>query len=235
MNGAASVTGVDLYATHDAYSEGDFYKAEILLCNTTAEELSTSFEDNYAGFTPVEVWSADTLSIDWAAPGWNGQVFTTPFEYDGTHNLIIEYRYLGENGRTINVRAFYPPTPNRTLDAGLPTSSTGELLSFMTSLRIHYTPAVGIGDDEPGAGPALTVEDSPSSAPVLGLAVPESGAAGLGLYSSDGRLVWEWSGWCECGVVTTVRCPGRELPAGVYLARMEAGGASASARIVILR
>lgn len=235
MNGAASVTGVQLYATHDAYSEGDFYEAAILLCHTTVGELSTSFEANYAGFTPVEVWSADTLSIDWSAPGWNGQDFQAPFEYDGTHNLIIEYRYMGEDGRTINVRGFYPPTPNRTLDAGLPTSSTGDLLSFMTSLRIHYTPAAGIGGDEPGAGPTLTVEDNPSSAPVLGLSVPEPGVAGLGLYSPDGRLVWEWSGWCGGDAVTTVRCPGLELPAGVYLARMEAGGASASARIVILR
>lgn len=234
MNGAASITEVGLYGTHDAFSEGDFYNAEILLCNTTAGELSTSFEDNYTGFTPVRVWSADTLSIDWTAPGWNGQVFDTPFEYDGTHNLIIEYRYLGENGRTINTGAFYPPTPNRTLDAGLPTSSTGRLLGFMTSLRIHYIPAIGIGDDEPVAGPALTVEESPSSAPLLGLSVPESGIAGLGLYSLDGRLVREWSGWCEGGVVTTVRCPGGELPAGVYLVLMEAGGASASARIAIL-
>lgn len=235
MNGPGTISELQLFATHDPFSEAVFYQAEILFCHTTLDELTTSFEANYAGFEPARAHWLDTLAIDWAAPGWNGFMLQQPFEYDGEHNLIIEFRYLGEDGRTINAKAFYPPTPNRTLDAGLPTSATGELLSFMNSLRIYFTPPEGVSGEGEPAAPAIAVVACPCADPAFVLDVPDAGPAWLGLYSSDGRLAWEWSDTSlQDGLTTVSGVPG-SLPPGVYTAVLEACGTISSSRVAILR
>lgn len=235
MNGAASVSAVELFATHDAFSEAVFYNSEILLCHTPAEELSTSFEANYAGNTPMTVFKDDTLSIDWTAPGWNGFTFDPAFDYNGLDNLIIEFRYLGEDGRTINARAFYPPTPCRTLDGDLPSASTGELLGFMNSVRIYYTPATGIGGTGPGDSLRLAFEATPAPSPVFLVTMPENGAAALDLFSLDGRVVWSWSSsYAPRGIRTVSGAPAGLVP-GIYIARLSACGRTATARFVAIR
>lgn len=85
------------------------------------------------------VFSADTLEIKWAgsAPGWNGFDLDTPFEYSGARNLIVEFRYLGHDGKTVNARAANLPAGNRCLSGPYPTSSTGQLMSFLTCMRLH--------------------------------------------------------------------------------------------------
>lgn len=235
MNGAASISEVQLYATHDAFSEAAFYNSEILLCHTSVTGLSTSFEANYAGREPFSVRTDDTLAIDWIAPGWNGLPFGRCFDYNGTDNLLIEFRYFGEDGRTINTKGFYPPTPDRTLDAGLPDSPTGDLLTFMNSLRICYTPAAGFGDPPPGLSVELSVRASPCQAPEFDIGLPSAGAAVLELFSIEGRRVWIWSSaFLPDGENRVPESP-EGLQPGIYTARLSAGGGTAVARAVIVR
>jgi hypothetical protein len=235
MNGAASVTEVQLYATHDAFSEGLFMNAEILLCHTSVTALTTSFQANYSGNEPYPVFSRDTLAIDWTAPGWNGLVFDRPFAYDGADNLIIEFRYLGEDGRTINARAFYPPTPYRTLDAGLPTSATGELLSFMNSMRIYYTPASGVEDPSAPGGFGMRIIENPCESLRLAVDLPVPSTITLDLYSMDGRIASS----CETGLLDAgshcIEPPVAGLAPGLYLARAEVCGLIAVQRVLLVR
>lgn len=233
MCGAASVTEVQFYATHEQFSEGEFYRAEILLCHSDLEELTTSFDANYTGNEPVPVFRTDTLSIDWTAPAWNGLPFDTAFQYDGSRSMILEFRYLGEDGRTVNTGGFYPPTPFRTLDAGLPTSGTGELLAFMNSLRIFYTPASGSGGGSPGTGPALSSTVNPCAEPVLRATTTIESPADVRLYRLDGRTAWTWSGMLQAGD-TLLEVRGGRLPPGVYLARLTAGSKTAETRLLVL-
>jgi hypothetical protein len=88
----------------------------------------------------MTVLAADTLSIRWAgsSPGWNGFDLETPFQYSGSGNLIIEFRYLGDDGHTVNARAAALPDGDRCLSGPHPASSSGTLMSFLTCMRIHF-------------------------------------------------------------------------------------------------
>jgi hypothetical protein len=110
------------------------------LCETEVQSLTSSFQANYGTGTPVTVSSLDTLSIEWShsAPGWNGFDLETPFQYQGDRNLIIEFRYLGDDGHTVNARAADLPSADRCLSAAHPSSASGSLMSFLTCMRIHY-------------------------------------------------------------------------------------------------
>lgn len=112
------------------------------MCETQVSSLTTSFEANYGGNSPELVFQADTLSIHWseASPGWNGFDLDTPFQYSGSGNLIVEFRYMGDNGFTVNARALSLPEADRCLSGPHPSSSTGTLMSFLTCMRLHFDP-----------------------------------------------------------------------------------------------
>jgi hypothetical protein len=116
---------------------------EVLICETETASLSTNFEANYSGAVPIAVFELDTLSIDWTktSPGWNGFDLDTPFQYSGSGNLIVEFRYLGHDGKTVNARAAALPQADRCLSGAFPNSATGSLMSFLTCMRLHYDSA----------------------------------------------------------------------------------------------
>lgn len=111
------------------------------MCETDVQSLSTSFGANYSGGAIAVVFQRDTLSIDWSltSPDWNGFNLDTSFDYSGSENLIIEFRYLGDNGHTVNARAAALPSGDRCLSGPHPSSSTGSLMSFLTCMRIHFS------------------------------------------------------------------------------------------------
>jgi len=139
---------IELFSTHSSQATGIFCNVEFLLCETGVSSLSTSFDANYGGGEPVTVFQVDTLSIDWthSSPGWNGFDLDTPFSYSGSENLIVEFRYLGHNGKTVNARAAMLPSADRCLSGGFPTSTTGTLMSFLTCMRIHFDASELQGD-----------------------------------------------------------------------------------------
>jgi hypothetical protein len=140
MPGPAEFNRLELFSTHASQATGKFMNVRILMCETGVQSLSNVFQNNYGGNTPVEVFSTDTLTIDWVStsPGWNGFDLDTPFQYSGGNNLIVEFRYLGHDGKTINARAAALASGDRCLDGPTPGSSTGTLMSFLTCMRIHY-------------------------------------------------------------------------------------------------
>lgn len=77
-----------------------YYNVRVLLCHTGLEELSTEFDLNYEGNTPVEVLSADTLTVGYGVPT-HWYRFPAGFEYDGTSNLIVEFRWRGSAGTNV--------------------------------------------------------------------------------------------------------------------------------------
>ncbi|OPL19607.1 MAG: hypothetical protein AVO35_09845 [Candidatus Aegiribacteria sp. MLS_C] len=123
MNGRASIERIELYSTHDFQAEGYYCDFEMPVCSTEVSSLSTYFEASYGGNPPVPVLFLDTLTTDRAdsTPGWNGFDLAGPFIYQGTGNLLFEFRYMGSSGTTVNVGAASLPSADRCLDGeGIP-------------------------------------------------------------------------------------------------------------------
>ncbi|MBD3278219.1 MAG: hypothetical protein GF388_07965, partial [Candidatus Aegiribacteria sp.] len=134
-----------------------------MLCPTDLTSLTTSFQTNYGATVPETVLQTDTLEVDWrdSTPGWNGFDLDPAYSFDGGSGLIVEFRYMGSTPTTVNVRAASLQSDDRCLDGPLPTSSTGELMGFLTSMRIHYT-QMGTGSLEDEVTMSLSVLENPS-------------------------------------------------------------------------
>jgi hypothetical protein len=67
------------------------------VCHTSLSQLTTNFETNYDGNTPVTTYSRSEQRIFAERGDWFGWTFDTEFAYDGQHNLIIEVYWNGSD------------------------------------------------------------------------------------------------------------------------------------------
>jgi hypothetical protein len=227
---------VEIYSTHSFQATGAFYNFQILFCGTDIGSLTTSFEANYDGGTPQEALYDDTLEIAWAdsSPGWNGFDLERPFLYEGSGNLIVEFRYMGSAGTTINTRAAAITPSDRCLDGGYPTCPNGDLMSFLTGMRIHFTLT---GIHEGGAAGVTGVPGISSLSPFsdilsLSITAPPGTEAVLSAFSSDGRLIGTlWRGVPGADGQLLEIDAGR-FPTGLILLLLETDGARAVGRSI---
>lgn len=183
----------------------------------------------------MEVLWEDTLDISWShsAPGWNGFDFDTPFLYDGSGNLVVEFRYMGSTGTTINTRAAFITPADRCLDGGWPTCPTGEMMSFLTGLRLHYDPTVIHQGIDPSPGGLFLHPENPFGGTLtIDLAAPMGIEVQLHAYALDGRLLRQlWSGSPGEGI-ERLQLDATELPAGLVIIVLESADAIVSAGAV---
>ena len=96
INLAGELTEGAYDVTDGPYSNGLFWNFEMRLCHTSLDELTENFSDNYAGNTPIMVADDDPLNIT-TGDGWWAVPDFTPFDYNGSDNLIIEIRWQDDN------------------------------------------------------------------------------------------------------------------------------------------
>jgi hypothetical protein len=78
---------------------GYFDNFRLTLCHTGLGSLTNSYAGNYDGRTPVNVFERSRLTVSQVAPEtWLPFDFDTPFDYNGTDNLIVEVWWEGDNG-----------------------------------------------------------------------------------------------------------------------------------------
>lgn len=85
------------------------------------------------------------MRIDWQIDVWAGFAFDYPFSYNGVENLIIEYRWQGDDNNSVYVYG-YNTVGNRAVHATTATAPTGTPRNYMPRLRIFYT-VVGIAEE----------------------------------------------------------------------------------------
>lgn len=237
LNIPALIDRIELLSTHAAFATGDYYNFRMLLCATEITSLTNSFNANYGTNEPDTVLQKDTLEIHWSGttPGWNGFDFDTPFPFDGSSSLIIEFQYLGSTSTCVNVKAASLPSGERCLDASHPSSSTGTNMSFYNRMRIFYTPT-GICENHHEGLRELSLEPEVNPLSILSLrAVSQIGTQGvITAYGIDGRhwgTVWE--GTLHSGE-NSILGDRSGLPSGICFLVLQTGASRASTRILLL-
>lgn len=131
------MTGVSLLAGSATYNSGLFYDFSLACCSTMESPLQATFAENYGGGSPERVLLRDPLNVDWTYPGWEPLTFDIPFWHDGSSHLLLEFQWQGDDNRSAYAVGWYPTGGGRVLD-GAVGPPTGDLRSYMNSLRIHY-------------------------------------------------------------------------------------------------
>lgn len=120
------------------YDNALFYYFELYFCHTSLDELTENFSDNYDGNTPILVSEADPLNITLAEDGWFSFPDPVPFEYDGENNLIVELRWMEDNGSDVYNWGFDCGS-YRVLATKFYDGDTGFLSTKMNRMRLVIT------------------------------------------------------------------------------------------------
>jgi hypothetical protein len=237
MAGPCTLDSVQLLCGSDVYNHGIFLNARVYACHTTVTELDSVYEDNYAGKTPKAAMSRDTLYLRWQNGVWHGLGFDSPFDYDGTDNLILEFRWQGDNDSSVYDLGWYTPG-NRAMDAKSSTAERGTPRNYMPRFRIFYSPTGIAQGPVPPPASALPVSATPNpftSSVTLQPAGVAQQPLTAAVYSSTGRLVrrivgtgsspaLRWDGRDEAG---------RRVEAGTYFCRVRSGSRVQTVHLIL--
>jgi len=129
------------FRRHSGSTNGAFNNCRVYFCHTTKTELEVTFDNNYAGNTPVVVM--DVVSFILSGSDWL-PVDITPetFYYDNVNNLLMEIRWHGDSGEDFYCYR-YDAAPRR-LYAQNHNATSGTLLSQGQYVRLYLAtmPAV---------------------------------------------------------------------------------------------
>jgi len=224
MAGPCTLDSVQLLCGSDVYSHGVFLNARAYACHTTVTELDSAFEENYAGNTPEAAMTRDTLYL---------RGFDRPFDYNGTDNLILEFRWQGDNDSSVYDLGWYT-SGNRAVDVKSSTADRGIPRNYMPRFRIYYSTA-GIAEGRvtfPANGVTPTATPNPFR---TGVTMRADGNLSLkaSVYSSAGELV--------CRIAESASelswdgrdGDGRRVRAGTYFCRIRNGGQVRTVHLVL--
>lgn len=76
-------------------ASGTYNGFKLYMGVAAGSELTDTFEANYAPGTKTMVYSTPVQTMSAAADGWMMITLDTPYEYDGTENLIVELQWAG--------------------------------------------------------------------------------------------------------------------------------------------
>jgi hypothetical protein len=138
MPGPCALDSLQLLCGSDSFDHGVFRNFGIYACHTPVVELESTFENNYAGNTPKSAMTRDTLVVQWQNSQWSGFGFDPRFDYNGADNLILEFRWQGDDGNAAYDRGWYTPG-NRAVDGRSLTAPKGTPRDYMPRLRIFYS------------------------------------------------------------------------------------------------
>jgi hypothetical protein len=92
---AGTIDQIALFKTHDDYA-ATFPNVTVKMCHTSVTSLSFTFDHNYGGRTPVWVFHQDSGFVRGGEPDvWDTVALSTPFDYNGTDNLLVEVVWQG--------------------------------------------------------------------------------------------------------------------------------------------
>ncbi len=76
-------------------STGYYDNFKLYMGVATGSELTDTYEANYAPGTRTAVYATSSQTMHAEADGWMTITLDTPYEYDGTGNIILELEWVG--------------------------------------------------------------------------------------------------------------------------------------------
>lgn len=231
MAGQCTLDSVQLLCGSDVYNHGIFLNGRVYACHTTVTELDSVYDGNYAGNTPQAVMTRDTLFLRWKNGDWESLEFDHPFDYNGTNNLILEFRWQGDNDSSVYDFGWYT-TGNRAMDAKASAAERGTPRNYMPRFRIFYS-TTGIAEGpvtHPANGLPVTAAPNPFRSGVK-LCAAGTGRLDAAVYSPGGELVRRLAGdelrWDGCDDA------GTHVRAGTYFCRVRSGSRVETVHLVL--
>ncbi len=225
------------------YNFGTFYNAEILVCPTSLSQLTTNYNDNYQGNSPQTVFSTETLELNWTNNEWHGIIFDTPFQHNGSDNLIFEFRWQGDNSNAVYVKGWYPAVGNRVLDGFSLSNPIGTLRAYMNSIRIYYTPLAIDETPLPGLNKEFNFLNYPnpfSEYTTINYHLPKISDVEINIYNSAGKLIKTLVAEEQSEGIHSVNWTGEDqtnqrVSKGIYFCHFKTADYSVTKRIIFLK
>jgi hypothetical protein len=135
IGGPVTIDALSWHRTSVGGASATFSNFRIFMGYCESDELGDTFEDNYVPGSMTPVYSSPSMTIGSPAEEWATLELDTPFEYDGTGNLLVEIQWSSGSG-SFYVYSWKPGT-NRCLRGSHPGSTSGYLLDAMCQFRIE--------------------------------------------------------------------------------------------------
>ena len=90
-----TIDQIALFKTYAYTYAGTFPSTSVKMCNTTVTSLTSTFNNNYGGATPVWVYHNDAHVTTSQTYSWDTVALMTPFDYNGSDNLLVEVVWQG--------------------------------------------------------------------------------------------------------------------------------------------
>ncbi len=129
-----TVDALSWHRTSAGSSSASFSNFEIYLGYGATDELGTTFEDNYIAGTKVLVYENAYVTLSADPEEWVTLQLDTPFDYNGTDNLIMEINWAGGSGTFYTYK--WQTGTNRCLTTSNPSLPTGSLTTQMCQFRL---------------------------------------------------------------------------------------------------
>jgi len=80
---------------------GTYNDVRVWLCHTTKTALEATFDNNYTGFTPVQVRAGGDIVFPATSGYFDIGITPDLFNYNNTDNLLMEIRWNGDSGSSV--------------------------------------------------------------------------------------------------------------------------------------
>ncbi len=140
INYGGYVNGVE-FAYQSGRPPAAFNNVRVWMCHTNKSALVATFDDNYAGNTPVPVM--DKLTLTLSGTGWYDMgIDANKFSYNNRDNLLMEIRWFGDS--ETNLYCWRSEGTAARVYAKSHTATSGAVENNSQYIRLHINTMAGL-------------------------------------------------------------------------------------------
>ncbi len=144
QNIAMEVNAISFNAAPPSDPEGPYENLTVLMGHTGLSSLTETYDDNWSTSGTTVLPPSTVIFTDVVIGDWFTIELDTPFQYDGSQNLLIEIVWSGPTPVPFGQGSLYSWSwnagENRSVSGTSTTSPTGFASTIVQMLRIDYDP-----------------------------------------------------------------------------------------------